>query len=114
MTGSLAGHGSGYGGGMAEKHTWSIQNLNDVSPLEYLIRTGSGEWEGDEDSQAEAMVSIVASTFASAGLDSEEAIDKAIEFVSSGVSFTFDGENVSFDRLDEVEGGVVVTGELGG
>ena len=88
---------------------WNVERP-DISPSDYLIGATLGWWHGDDESLADATVTVVAQVLAQAGLPYDDAVDRAVDMVfpegdaerTLGISVQRDGDSykvrIDFDK----------------
>lgn len=76
--------------------TWCLDDLQDCTPGDYLIGCLEHRWIGDDESKQQALVAMIAATYAYAGIPHETAADLAIERVEAGVTVIWDGHQLGF------------------
>lgn len=78
--------------------TWSLDDLHEMTPGEFLIGHVTKQWEGDSDSLYEAVVSMLAAGLVDfGGLDPETATDMAMAQAERITSISWDGKSLVFD-----------------
>lgn len=91
---------------MPELLTWDLES--EMTPGDFLIGHVLGEHKGDEESVQNATLAMLAATFKQAGLDTDAAVDKAMEAMEAGlrigVERTAESTSLTFDlKYDDDE-----------